>query len=164
MIKKISFLWLLFFAAAPPFVAQEKPKLQDCEKYSIQDSEKRDFNDRESFTLDADGDGKADTVTTRIYTTKANRRNSGVSPGKRELHWIAFDLKTAKGVAAKSFFKYNYGTNEADLYVYALLPCRINGNGKTALLFYAGDEEGDETVILVQRGNRFKVYSRKAEW
>ncbi len=165
MIKKTSFLWLLLFAvtAAAPLAAQEKPSnLPDCRKRSVQDSDKRDFINGDVFTLDVDGDGAPDTVTTRVYALKTKRSAARqTEPPPRETHWIAFDLKTAKGRVVKSFFKYQYGTDEADFYVYALIPCRVDGDRYTDFLFYAGDEQSDETVVLVSRGNKFKVFSRK---
>ena len=163
MIKKISFFWLLIFAAVAPLAAQDKSNLPDCRKYSVQDSDKRDFKKRDVLTPDVDSDGVPDTVTTRLYAVKTKRSAAGKikSPPPRETHWIAFDLKTATGRMVKSFFKYEYGTDEADFYVYALLPCRVNGDARTDFLFYAGDEQSDETVILVNRGKAFKVYSRK---
>jgi hypothetical protein len=111
-----------------------------------------------------DGDSKPDTITPRTYTVKVNRKVSGKTKSKtREIHWIAFDIKTSKGRVIKSFFKYNYGTNEADYWVYAFVPCRINRDGRTDLLFYSGDDTTEEMIILVNRDNVFKIYSRKVE-
>ena len=121
MINKLLFCGLLFCAAAVTLAAQEKPKLPDCRKYPVEDSDKRDFIDRNSFALDADGDGKPDRVTTNIYTVKT------------------------------------------DYAVYALVLCSVNPDDKPDLLFYAGDESGDEAVILANDNNRFKVYSRKLD-
>ena len=165
MIKKISFLWLLLLAAVPLAAQEEPSNLPDCRKRSVEDSDKRDFIDGDVFNLDVDGDGAPDTVTTRTYALKTKRSAAGKTEPKspRETHWIAFDLKTARGRVVKSFFKYRYGTDEADLYVYALIPCRVDGDERADLLFYAGDEQGDETVILVNRGNKFKVFSRKID-
>lgn len=161
MMQKLLFCCLLTLAAAAaPLRAQQKPKLPDCRKYPVQDSDKRDFLDRDSFVLDADGDGKPDTVTSRTYAVKIKRRPADKTAA-RETHWIAFDLKTNGGRILKSFFKFKYGTNEADDSVYALVRCSQNGDAKPDLLFYAGDEQGDETIILVNGGGRFTVYSRK---
>lgn len=164
MIRKLLFSLLLMFTALAQLNAQEKSKLADCRTYFVQDSDKRDFSRRDSFALDVDGDGRADTVTTRIYAVKTNRRTSGkTAPQPRETHWIAFDLKTGAGRVINPFFKYKYGTNEADYYVYAIVPCNFNRDGKTDFLFYAGDDESDETLVLVNNGNRFRVYARKTE-
>ena len=164
MIGNFLFLLLLIFAVMTQLDAQEKSKLEDCRKIVVQDSDRRGFDERNSFTLDVDGDGKPDTITPRTYTVKTNRKISGKTKSKaREIHWIAFDLKTSKGRVINSFFKYNYGTDEADYWVYAFVPCRINSDGRTDLLFYSGDDTSDETIILENRRSIFKVRSRKTE-
>lgn len=142
--------------------AQEKSNLADCRKVVVQDSDKRDFNERGSFTLDVDGDGEPDTITPRTYAVKTSRRVSDKArPIAREIHWIAFDIKTSKGRVINSFFKYDYGTDQADYYVYAFVPCRINSDRRTDLVFYSGDDTTDETIILENKGRVFKVRSRK---
>jgi hypothetical protein len=111
-----------------------------------------------------DGDAEPDTITPRIYTVKTNQKISdGTKLKALDLHWIAFDLKPSKGRALNSFFKYHYGNNVDDYYVFAFVPCTINRDQKPDLLFYAGDDTGHEEVILVNRGNVFKIYSRKEE-
>jgi hypothetical protein len=155
------FLLLLAVGGISQHDALEKPRLPDCRKVMVQDSDRRSFDDRTPFTLDVDGDGRPDTITPRTYAQKINRRRSGrLMPEAREIHWITFDMKTSRGRALKSFFKYDYGTDEGDYWVYALIPCRVGG-GRTGLLFYSGDDTSDETVILENRGNTFKVQSRK---
>ena len=140
----------------------EKSKLPDCRKVIVQDSDRRSFNDPNSFTLDVDCDGRPDTITPRTYTLKANQRDSRrLTPNAREIHWIAFDIKTSTGHLLKSFFRYDYGTDEADYWVYAFVPCSINGDRRTDLLFYSGDDTSVETIIFVNRGNAFKIHSRK---
>ena len=164
MIYKLLFCWLLLFATVAALQAQEKPKLPDCRKYPVDDSDKRDIADRDSFTLDADSDGKPDTVTTKTYAVKIKRNRAAmnkIEPPPGETHWIAFDLKMSGGRVLKRFFKFNYGTDQYDLPVYALVLCSVNQDDKPDLLFYAGDEAGDEAVILANVGNRFKVHSRR---
>lgn len=161
MIRIFSFL-LLILATTVQFYAQEQSKLVDCEKIVVQDSDRRSFDDRSSFMLDVDGDGEPDTITPRTYAVKTNRNVSGKTKTKAEdIHWITFDLKTDKGRVINSFFKYNYGTDEADYWVYAFVPCSTNRDGRTNLLFYSGDDTSAETVILVNRGSVFKAYSRQ---
>ncbi len=61
-----------------------------------------------------------------------------------------------------SFFRYQYGSGEADYWVYALVSAGdINGDGKRDLIFYSGDDSSDETITLINRGNRFIVHKRK---
>ena len=164
MIRNLILLLLLIPAVASHSAARGQSKLPDCRKVVIRDSDRRSFDGRNSFTLDVDGDGRPDTITQRTYTVQATRKGSGVAPPEgRERRWIAFDIKTGKGRTLKSFFKYDYGTDEASYWVYALVPCSVNGDGRTDLLFYSGDDTSDETVILVNRGNVFKVHSRKVE-
>lgn len=161
MIGNLISLLLLFLAIVPQPKAQANLKLADCRRIKVQDSDRRSFDNRNSFTLDVDSDGRPDTITSRTYTLKANRKDSGKPrPKAREIHWIAFDIKTSKGRVLKSFFKYDYGTEKADYWVYAFVPCSINGDRRTDLLFYSGDDTSVETIILVNKGNVFKVHSR----
>lgn len=161
MIRKLLFFSLLIFTATVQLKAQG---LADCRKIIVQDHHRRSFDARNSFSIDVDGDGKPDTITSRTYRVKVNRMTSSkTKPKVRENYWIAFDINTSKGRVLNSFFKYNYGTNEAVYWVYALVPCKINRDGKTELLFYSGDDTTQETVILENTRNIFKVYSRKVE-
>lgn len=156
-------LLMLILAVLTQVNAQERSKFKDCRKLVVYDSDRRRFDTR-SFALDVDDDGKLDTITSRTYRLKVNRsKSSKIRSSVRENYWIAFDLKTSKGRNLKSFFRYNYGTNEAVYWVYAFVPCRLNRNGRTHLLFYSGDDTSQESVILVNAGNTFKVFSRKVE-
>ncbi len=140
------------------FAARESNPAK-CNTNPFSDSDKRDFADKTPFKFDVDGDDKADRIIPRTFATKAKMNMKGV----KENHWITFDIKTSQGKTIKSFFKYKYGTNLSDYWVYALVPCKINGDNKNDLLFYTGDDTSDETVILENRGNSFKVSSRKAK-
>jgi hypothetical protein len=124
----------------------------DCGK--IEDQDKRSFHDLSPVVVDADGDGQPDSIAPRTYIVKANHK-------LQETHWIAFDLKTSKGRTLSSFFKYQYGTSRADYWVYALVPCDINQDGKIDLIFYSGDDTSDETIVLLNSRGRFIVHSRK---
>ena len=162
MIGELTLLLSLTVAVIPQSDTLEKSKLPDCRKVIVQDPDRRSFDDRNSFTLDVDGDGRPDTITSRTYTLKADRKGSRrLTPNAREIHWIAFDMKTSGGRLLKSFFRYDYGTDEADYWVYAFVPCNIDGNGRPDLLFYSGDDTSVEEIILVNRRNAFKVHSRK---
>jgi hypothetical protein len=163
MIRAFLFFSLLSFTLSAQLYAQRKSSLADCRKIvGVKDSDRRSFDDRNSFTTEVDGDGQPDTITPRTLTVKSNRKLSSKGKEKApEIHWIAFDIKTSKGRVLNSFFKYNYGTDEADYWVYAFVPCRVNRDGRAYLLFYSGDDTSEERVILVNRDNVFKVYSRK---
>ena len=133
---------------------------QDC--LTVDDSRKRSFSELGPVSLDVDGDGKDDTVTPRIYSARPGRKyRHGIWANVKEVHWITFDLKTSGGRTQRSFFSFDYGTNEADYWVYALVPCDVNRDGKTDLVFYTGDDTSDDTVVLVNRGGVFRVQSRK---
>jgi hypothetical protein len=162
MIGDLIFLLPLTLAVVSQPEPLEKSKLPDCRRVIVQDPDRRSFDDRNSFTLDIDGDGRPDTIRPRTYTLKANRKDARKHPpNAREMHWIAFDMKTSKGRVLKSFFRYDYGTDEAAYWVYAFVPCSINGDRKPDLLFYSGDDTSVETIILVNKGSTFKVQSRK---
>lgn len=164
MTGKSLFLLLTMLVLTVQSFGQDDSKLTDCRKIEVQDSDRRGFNQLESFTLDVDGDGKTDTINPRTYTVKTNRKIfNGTVWKPLEEHWITFDIKTANNRVLKSFFKYHYGNNVDDYYVFALLPCKINRDSKPDLLFYAGDDVDAETIILVNRGSIFKIYSRKVE-
>jgi hypothetical protein len=164
MIGKSLFLLLPMLALTAQCLGQKELKLSDCRKIEIQDSERRGFKETEAFALDVDGDGASDTITPRTYTVKTNRKIFNGDEWKPfEEHWIAFDIKTSRGRLLKSFFKYHYGNNVDDYYVYALVPCTIDRDAKPELLFYAGDDVDAERVILVNRDDAFKIHSRMVE-
>lgn len=161
MIGDLIFLLSLTVAASQPDTPR-KSELPDCRGVIVQDSDRRSFDDHSSFTLDVDGDGKPDTITPRTYILKANRKNPDrFTPSAREVHWIAFDIKTSQGRVLKSFFKYDYGTDVADYWMYAFVPCSVNEDGRPDLLFYSGDDTSVGTVILANGSGGFQVHSRK---
>lgn len=127
---------------------------------TVSDDVKRSFNELSPIKIDVDGDGRPDTIEPRVYTV--TRRARGKRLRQRDVqHWIAFDLTTTTGRRIPSFFKYRYGTAEADYWVYALIPAGdIDGDRRVDLLFYSGDDSSDETITLINRGNRFVVRSR----
>ena len=128
----------------------------------IGDRDRRSFDERGPILVDVDGDGKPDRISPRIYTVRAQREPpSKGGADANETHWITFDLKTSRGRVAKSFFRYEYGTGEAGYWVYALVPCDVNKDGRADLIFYSGDDTSDETVILLNKAGRFIVHSRK---
>lgn len=161
MIKMPLFL-LPLIAIAMPFHAQaETNQTQDCRTVIVQDHDRHSFRNRSPFLVDVDGDGQPDTISPRLYTVKARGNQTGANLKAHEEHWISFDLQPSKGAVLKSFFKYRYGTEKADYWVYALIPCRMNKQGSTGLLFYAGDDTSAEAIILINQGNSFRTYSRK---
>ncbi|MDQ3799746.1 MAG: hypothetical protein M3384_09860 [Acidobacteriota bacterium] len=128
----------------------------------INDADKRGFDDLSPIKIDVDGDRQPDTIQPRTFKTTP-RRVKGKRPGKSDVkHWIAFDLTTSKGLRIPAFFKYNYGTDESVYWVYVLSSAGdVDKDGKTDLVFYAGDDTSDETIILANRTNRFVVIKRK---
>src|SRR5947209_4785863 len=129
---------------------------------TISDDAKRLFDELSPIKIDLDGDGRPDTIQPRVYAVVTR-----FARGKRlrrsvVQHWIAFDLIMAEGRRIRSFFKYQYGTDEAEYWVYALIPAgEIKGDGRTDLVFYSGDDTSDETIMLINKGKRFIVHSRK---
>lgn len=132
----------------------------DCLR--IEDRDRRSFDELNAITADVDGDGKPDIITPRTYSVRVGRKVTGNTRAKvQEAHWITFDLKTSRGRVLKSFFKYQYGTDEADYWVYAVVPCDVNKDGRVDLVFYSGDDTSAETVILLNKDGRFRVHSRE---
>ena len=141
----------MFFLMAPLVEAQ-----------TISDEVKRSFDETKPVKLDVDGDGKADTIQPRVYAVVPNCAKGRHLKFTEVQHWIAFDLILTTGRRMPSFFKYQYGTDESSYWVYAIISAGdVNGDGKTDLVFYSGDDTSDETLTLISRGDRFLVHSRK---
>jgi hypothetical protein len=107
--------------------------------------------------MDVDGDGKPDTITPRFVVTHYRDKKSKL----HQAEWIVFDLKTSRGRVVRSFFKYHYGSDKTDYWVWWLAPCKANKDGRRDLVFYAGDDTSDETIVLLNARGRFRVYSRR---
>jgi hypothetical protein len=128
----------------------------------VKDDDKRSFAELDPIVIDADHDGKPDKILPRVLKLKPTRERHGPKRiREKESHWIVFDLATSKGQNRKSFYRYNYGSDWADYWVYALVPCDVNGDGKMDLVFYSGDDESDDTIILLNKNARFVVHSKK---
>ena len=151
--KKVDLIFVIFFVA---LAAQAQ---------SIRDEDRRGFDELGPVLIDVDGDGKSDRIQPRTYQTYKRQRGKRLYP--RDIrNWITFDLYGSRSGLVKAFFTYNYGTaeNGGSYWVYALIPAGdIDKDGKRDLIFYAGDDTTDETVTLLNRGNRFIVRSRKVE-
>ena len=131
----------------------------------IDDDVKRAFSQLQPIKIDVDGDGKTDTIQPRAYAVVENCGKGRHLKFTDIKHWIEFDLTLARGRKIPSIFKYEYGTSEITYWVYALVSAGdVNGDGKTDLVFYTGDDESDETITLVNKGNRFIVHSRKVHF
>ena len=123
-----------------------------------------DDNDKRSFyggldpiVKDIDGDGKPDTITPRLVVTHFRDKKSKL----HQAEWLVFDLKTSRGRVVRSFFKYHYGNDKIDYWVWWLAPCKVNKDGRRDLVFYAGDDTSDETVVISNQPDGFRVISRK---
>jgi|GEM_PF-4119640 len=114
---------------------------------------RRSFDDLSLIRIDLDGDRRLDAIKPRTYTTKR---------GREKVNWITFDIRFASGKKAEKIFTYDYGIDDVNYWVYALRPLRdLNNDGRRDLLFYTGDDTSDETVVLVSKGTRYQVRSRK---
>ena len=129
---------------------------------AITDDVKTGFNvsDLHPIVLDLDGDGKAEIITPRLVVTRYRDRKSKV----HQAEWIVFDLKTSRGRVLRSFFKYRYGTDKTDYWVWALASCQPDKNGQRDLVFYSGDDTSEVTIVLLNQGGRFRVHSRKVSF
>ena len=144
-------VFLILFAIGAP---------TDCRV--VDDRDKRSFAELDPIIIDVDHDGKPDKILPRVVKLKPTRERHGPKRiREKESHWIVFNLATSKGQNRKSFFRYKYGSDWADYWVYALVPCDVNGDGKMDLVFYSGDDESDDTIILLNKNGRFIVQSKK---
>jgi hypothetical protein len=156
--KPIALFFFFYFALTGSASANECQNLSE-----LLEGNRRAFDDLSPISLDVDGDGKLDAINPHLYTQPATPSNnrSPFSEAK-ELHWIAFDLKTSSDRELPNFFQYNYGTDIADYWVYGLVACGdVNRDGKTDLIFYAGDDTSDETVVLIYEGESVRIHSKK---
>lgn len=127
----------------------------------VSDDDRRGFDELAPIFIDIDLDGKPDRIQPRTYQTYRKQPGKALLKGHIKV-WITFDIATSGGKTLKSIFTYNYGTAEEALWVYALIVAEDkNRDGRPDLIFYAGDDTADETVILLNKGNRFPIHSRK---
>ncbi len=128
---------------------------------AVSDEIKRPYDDLTPLVLDVDGDGKLDRIIPRTYVGPPTKMRHGAQRAReKQSHWIAFDLEIASK-PRKSFFRFNYGSDLADYWIYALVPCRANKDRLTDLIFYTGDDESSDTVIFRNTGNGFVIHSRR---
>src|SRR5216683_1564615 len=149
----------MFISAILAGLLFSMPMTTQCR--AITDDDKRGFfvSDLHPIILDLDGDGKPDIITPRLVVTLTHYRDRRSKVHQAE--WIVFDLKTSRGRVVRSFFKYNYGRDKIDYWVWALALCRPDTKGRMDLVFYSGDDTSDETIVLLNVRGSFRVYSRK---
>src|SRR5438105_3872364 len=121
------------------------PMTTRCRAVTDEDRRGFDVSDLHPIVLDLDGDGQPDIITPRLVVNHYRDRKSRV----HQAEWIFFDLKTSRGRVVRSFFKYRYGTDKVDYWVWALRPCKSDQKGRTDLVFYSGDDTSDATIVLL---------------
>src|SRR5260221_1050141 len=96
---------------------------------AIGDSDMRSFadSDPDPIVMDMDGDGKADTITSRLVVTHFRDRKSKL----HQAEWLVFDLKTTPARGVRTFFTYRYGTDRIDDWVPCLVPCNVATETRT---------------------------------
>lgn len=130
---------------------------------NISDKDRLAFNSTNPISIDLDGDGHLVKILPHTYIVRGkkwSRRKHSII--KTEKHWIAFDLQTAHRHKTKNVFRYQYGTEQADYWSYALvLVSDLNKDGRKDLLFYAGDDTTEERVFLLNVPGKFRIYKRR---
>jgi hypothetical protein len=138
-------------------VAQLPPACPDNEHL-----DRRPFSNLAPIEIQMDAAEKPDQIIPHLYSVPLKRKKGAKAAATaRVAHWISFDLIRSDGRVQKSIFTYQYGVSDGDYWVYALVPCDINKDGRPDLLFYSGDDSSDETVTLLNRGGTFQVSKRK---
>ncbi len=107
----------------------------------IEDQHVRGFDKLQPIVFDIDGDNRVDEITPRVIdeVKSTNAPNKSITK-----NWIIFDLKTGNGRSVKSFFKYEFGADGVEYWVWALRPCRVNNDRYLDLVYYAGDDTTEE--------------------
>jgi hypothetical protein len=72
--------------------------------------------------------------------------------------FVKFELVDGKSGKRSTMFEQNIGTNLATYWVYDIREVRhINQDGSVDLVFYAGDDTSDETVLLLRKQDHYKA-------
>ena len=91
-------------------------------------------------------------VEPRTYSQKDGDRG--------ETHWVALTLRRPGSTEEQPFFKYRYGDESAQYWVYVLHVCDSNADGRQDLTFYAGDDTTDVRVEFVNTGSDLRETKR----
>jgi len=118
-------------------------------------------DDATPFALDVDGDGRLDRLTPRQLTLRrAFIPGAAPYPGGDVERYVAFALETAVGRSVGTVVQFRFGTENGGYSEYRLAAAGdADGDGRGDLVFQVGGELPGETLVLLDRGDRFAAYS-----
>jgi hypothetical protein len=112
------------------------------------------------LNTDIDGDGKSDRVVASYYTQPVLTRKFPSLNTCQTLPgiFVRYTLTSSKTKQSRVIFEYSYGTSLVRYWVHELkVAGDLDRNDLQDLIFYAGDDTSDESVVLFQQQAGFKA-------
>jgi len=110
------------------------------------------------FSGDLDGDKVADRILRAKYEAPALALAGDGECRQTVGHFVRYTLARGRQKDERVIFEHQYGSAEADFWSYGLKPAGdLNGDGAKDLIYYAGDDTGEEHVFLLQKTDGFKA-------
>jgi hypothetical protein len=112
------------------------------------------------LNTDIDGDGKSDRVVASYYTQPVLTRKFPSIDTCQTLPgiFVRYTLTSSKTKQSRVIFEYSYGTSFVQYWVHELkVAGDLDRDGRQDLIFHAGDDTSDESVVLFQQPAGFKA-------